>query len=199
MGLFGFRRKNANDFLIVGLGNFGDQYRDTRHNAGFIAVQTLADAHDFTFKRHKCRAAVATGQIGSARIILAKPLTYMNKSGEAVAALMRFYKIPMERLLVIYDDIDIAEGALRIRPGGSAGTHNGMRSVIAHLGAQEFARVRVGVGAPPKGGDLIQFVMGQITPPAREAAQRAALAAEDWAEHGVEHAMSLYNAKAGRG
>ena len=198
MGLFGFHRKSSEDRLIVGLGNFGDQYRDTRHNAGFIAVQTLADAHDLTFKRHKCRAAVATGRIGNTRIILAKPLTYMNNSGEAVAALMRFYKIPAERLLIIYDDIDIAEGALRIRPSGSAGTHNGMRSVVAHLGTQQFARVRIGVGAPPKGGDLIKFVMGQMTQPAREAAQQAALAAEDWAEHGVEHAMCLYNTKAGR-
>lgn len=184
--------------MIVGLGNFGDKYKNTRHNAGFIAVEDLADRHDLSFKRHKCHAAVATGTIGDAKVILVKPLTYMNKSGEAVSALMKFYKVTPDRLVVLYDDIDIAEGALRIRPNGSAGTHNGMRSVIGCLGYDNFARIRIGVGAPYKGGDLIKHVMGPISDLGREAALWGAKAAEDWVVNGIEHAMNNFNKKAGK-
>lgn len=200
MGFFSRFRKSVDDpsYMIVGLGNFGDKYKNTRHNAGFIAVEDLADRRDLSFKRHKCHAAVATGAIGDAKVILVKPLTYMNKSGEAVSALMKFYKVTPDRLVVLYDDIDIAEGALRIRPNGSAGTHNGMRSVIGCLGYDNFARIRIGVGAPYKGGDLIKHVMGPISDLGREAALWGAKAAEDWAVNGIEHAMNNFNKKAGK-
>lgn len=199
MGLFSWGRSRTDGaWLVVGLGNFPDKYKNTRHNAGFIALDELAQRYDLAFRKHKCHAAVAQTDIGSARVIAAKPLTYMNNSGEAVSALMKFYKIPPERLVVLYDDIDIPEGTLRIRSNGSAGTHNGMRSIISCIGSEQFPRVRIGVGAPPKGGDLIKFVMGNMTDDAREAAKRAALAAVDVIENGAQHAMGQYNGKAGK-
>lgn len=199
MSIFSWTRKKNNDaYLIVGLGNFPDRYKGTRHNAGFVAVQALADAHHMSFKKHKCHAAVAQADVEGVRVIAAKPLTYMNNSGEAVGALLRFYKLPVERLVVLYDDIDLPDGTLRIRPSGSAGTHNGMRSILQHVQSENFARVRIGVGAPPKGGDLVKFVMSPLSPEAIEAAHRAALAVEDLVQNGVQHAMSRYNAKAGK-
>lgn len=199
MGIFSrFKQSSDDSYMIVGLGNFGDKYTNTRHNAGFIAVEDMAQRHHLSFKRHKCHAAVATGTIDGVKVILVKPLTYMNKSGEAVSALMKFYKLTPDRLVILYDDIDIAEGALRIRPNGSAGTHNGMRSVIACLGYNNFARIRIGVGAPYPGGDLIKHVMGPISDLGREAALYGAKAAEDWAVNGIEHAMNNFNKKAGK-
>lgn len=198
MGLFSWKKNSADAYLIVGLGNFPDKYKSTRHNAGFVAVQALADAYHLSFKRHKCHAAVAQGDADGVRVILAKPLTYMNNSGEAVSALLRFYKLPVSRLVVLYDDIDIPEGSLRIRPSGSAGTHNGMRSILMHVQSEEFARIRIGVGKPPKGDDLVKFVMQPLSHDAREAALRAALAAEDLIKNGAQHAMCQYNAKAGK-
>ncbi|MBR3196478.1 MAG: aminoacyl-tRNA hydrolase [Clostridia bacterium] len=195
--MFSFLKKNRDASqlcAVVGLGNFGAQYEATRHNAGFIAVDAMADALGASFrKNHRVNAMVADVRIGEKKVLLVKPLTFMNKSGEAVAALLRYYKVAPESVLVIYDDIDLAPGILRIRKEGSAGTHNGMRSVTGVTGTQKFPRIRIGVGAQPKGGDLVKHVMSRIPEESRQAAVRAAEAAQDWVKNGTEHAMSHFN------
>ena len=133
-------------FLIVGLGNPGLSYKKTRHNAGFQALDVLADRLGVRVKTRGFSALYGEGHIGSERVILMKPQTYMNLSGDAVQALMHFYKLAPENLIVIYDDIDLPTGSMRIRANGSAGSHNGMRSVIACVGSENFARIRIGVG-----------------------------------------------------
>ena len=141
-------------FLIVGLGNPGETYARHRHNVGFQCVKYLADRHGMRFldKQHKAR--VASGTLAGQRVVLAKPFTFMNDSGQSVAALVRWHKIdPSRELLVIYDELDLPFGTLRMRPGGSAGGHNGMKSIIQQLGTQDFARLRVGIGRPPHGGE----------------------------------------------
>jgi PTH1 family peptidyl-tRNA hydrolase len=134
--------------LIVGLGNPGSEYSDNRHNVGFMAADRWARAHALLFSKIQQRAIVAIGRSGERRVIIAKPQTYMNDSGRAVGALLRFYKIPVERLLVIFDDLDLPFGVIRLRADGGAGGHNGMRSIIQHLGGNQFARLRIGIGRP---------------------------------------------------
>ncbi len=130
--------------LIVGLGNPDAEYKNTYHNLGFMAVDKVAEKLSLTFTKEKCRASLAEGRIGSEKVILAKPLTYMNLSGESVRELVSFYKIPLKDLMVIYDDYDLNTGVIRIREKGSAGTHNGMRNIVKELSSSEFARVRIG-------------------------------------------------------
>ncbi len=130
--------------LVVGLGNPDIQYKNTFHNLGFMCVDYVADKLGFSFSKEKCRAMLAEGKLAGEKIILAKPLTYMNLSGESVRELMAFYKIPLKDLIVIYDDFDLYKGVIRIRENGSAGTHNGMRNIIKEIGSGEFARIRVG-------------------------------------------------------
>ncbi len=130
--------------LIVGLGNPDAEYKNTYHNLGFMAVDKVAEKLSLTFSKEKCRASLAEGRIGSEKVILAKPLTYMNLSGESVRELVSFYKIPLKDLMVIYDDYDLNTGVIRIREKGSAGTHNGMRNIVKELSSSEFARVRIG-------------------------------------------------------
>lgn len=130
--------------LIVGLGNPDKEYLNTFHNLGFMAVDACADVLGVDFNKTKCRALIAEGKIGTEKIIIAKPLTYMNLSGESVRELMSFFKIEAKDLLVIYDDFDLARGVLRLRENGSAGTHNGMRNILKEIGTQNFARIRVG-------------------------------------------------------
>ncbi len=130
--------------LIVGLGNPDAEYKNTFHNLGFMAVDNVAEKLGFTFSKEKCRASLAEGKIGGEKVILAKPLTYMNLSGESVRELVSFFKINLKDLLVIYDDYDLFKGVIRIRENGSSGTHNGMRNIIKELGASSFPRVRVG-------------------------------------------------------
>ncbi len=190
MGLF---QKQTAGWLIVGLGNPDEQYRDTRHNAGFMALAKLAEKYGVSFKKSRQKAEICKVRIGGAPVILARPLTYMNRSGEAVRALASYYRIPMDRVVVVYDDIDLPAAHLRIRPSGGPGTHNGMRSIVQITGETGFPRVRVGVGAPPKEMDLVSYVLGKITPEAREAAEKAALAAEKIAEDGLDAAMREYN------
>ena len=190
------QKTESDMYVIVGLGNFGEKYANTRHNAGFIAADAFAAEHGISLKKNrKINAMAGETRIGEKRVMLVKPLTFMNRSGETVQALLSYYKIPAERVLVIYDDIDLPPGTLRIRKSGSAGTHNGMRSVVQQIGTGEFPRMRVGVGAQPKGGDLIKHVMGQIPKESVEAARLAAEAAQDWVTYGTEHAMSHYNKK----
>jgi PTH1 family peptidyl-tRNA hydrolase len=136
-------------FIIVGLGNPGRAYRETRHNIGFMLLSRLADRLSIEFSRMESKSLVTKGEYKGHRLILAKPLTYMNLAGQAVSSLVRFYKIPLENLLVAYDDIDLPVGTQRLRPDGGAGGHKGMQSIIQQLGTNEYPRLRLGIGRPP--------------------------------------------------
>ena len=151
-------------FVIVGLGNPGKKYENTRHNAGFIAIDALAEKYGISINEKKHKALCGSGYIEGNKVILVKPETYMNLSGESVRSVMDFYKIdPEEDMLVIYDDISLAPGNIRIRKKGSAGGHNGIKSIIAHAGTQNFMRVKVGVGEKPSGWDLADYVLGHFS------------------------------------
>ena len=185
--------------LIVGLGNPGREYRDTRHNAGFMVMDEIARRHDLMW-------AMAPGQVpdtfvakkyGPQPVLLAKPLTYMNLSGDAAAALLRYYDVGAADLLIVVDDIDLPFGRLRARPSGSAGTHNGLRSVVGRLGT-EFPRLRVGVGRGDARRELADHVLSKFEPAEREQLEsvitRAADAAEMFAAEGIVKVMNTYNA-----
>lgn len=185
--------------IIVGLGNPGAEYERTRHNAGFDVLELLAADIGVKFQKLQGKAKVADGLAGGEKFLLARPQTFMNLSGESVRALMDFYKLSPEQLLVVYDDIDLPLGRLRVRKSGSAGTHNGMRSIIGCLGTEGFARLRVGVGAPPPGWELARYVLsGYHTKEERDAAfsgyEQAVKTARAWLECGIEEAMRLGNA-----
>lgn len=184
--------------LIVGLGNPGKPYEHSRHNVGFDVISLLSQFTGIEVRKTKSQALIGEGVVSGARVALAMPQTFMNLSGIAVRALMDWYKLEPKDLLVIYDDIDLEQGAVRVRPNGSAGTHNGMRSVVEHLGYTDFARIRVGVGHPPEHYDLADWVTGHYATKeereiAYEAYQQAAKAAVCWLESGVEAAMRTYN------
>ena len=159
-------RYNTTMKLIVGLGNPGKKYEETRHNAGFMGVDYLAKHFGFEkFKKaDKHKSEISEGKIGSEKVLLIKPQTFMNLSGQAVRSVARFYKIPMGDLIIIFDDVDLPSGKLRIRPSGSAGGHKGMKSVIQELGTNDFVRIRFGM-APPSSfkGDLEDYVLGKLT------------------------------------
>lgn len=151
-------------WLIVGLGNPGEEYARTRHNIGFGCVMHLAKRHGLEWNKKRAHARVAEGTMAGQRVALAKPITYMNLSGQAVVGLSHWYKIDKAtELLVIYDDMDLPYGKLRLRQRGSAGTHNGMKSIIGQLGNHAFLRLRVGIGAPPRGWDAAAYVLGRFT------------------------------------
>ena len=152
-----------NIYIVVGLGNPGSEYELTRHNAGFRVIDALAKEYNIAINKPKFKALVGEAKIGDKKIILVKPQTYMNSSGESVREIIDWYKISMDNLIVIYDDIDISFGKLRIRPSGSAGSHNGLKSVISLVGSTDFKRVRVGIGKPPQNWDLINYVLGRFT------------------------------------
>lgn len=186
-------------FVIVGLGNTGEQYVKSRHNAGFQCVKYLADRHGLTFGEKQSKARIAAGTIAGARVVLVKPFTFMNASGEAVAPLARWHKIdPGRELLVIYDDLDLPFGTLRLRASGSAGGQNGMKSIIQMLGTQEFARLRVGIGRPPEGWDARDYVLGNWSREQTEALSdiysRVADATELFIREGIIAAMNRFNA-----
>ena len=146
-------------YIIVGLGNPESKYNGTRHNIGFSAITALADANNISLDMKKHKALCGKGVIAGQKVLLAEPLTYMNLSGESVRELVDYYKVdPTDELIIIYDDINLAPGKLRIREKGSAGGHNGIKNIIAHLGSQEFPRIRIGVGEKPKGWDLADYV-----------------------------------------
>ena len=186
-------------FIIAGLGNPGKEYENTRHNAGFMVIDALVDKlnADVSEKKHKglCGKAVIGGQ----KCILLKPQTYMNSSGESIRAAADYYKIEPEDIIVIYDDISLAPGQLRVRAKGSAGGHNGIKSIIAHLGTQEFPRVRVGVGEKPSRMDLADYVLGHFSAEDKkimtDAVKEAADAACEIIESGIDHAMNEHNKK----
>lgn len=183
--------------LIIGLGNPGKRYAHTRHNVGFDVLTLLGEKLNLPIDRKRGGALVGEGVYRGQKLVLAAPMTFMNLSGESVQQLLRWYKCSLSQMLVVYDDIDLPLGKLRVRAGGSAGTHNGMRSILQHTGGGEFPRIRVGVGKPPEGWELADFVLSQYTADERQtqfdALSRAAEAALDFAEHGIEHTMQAFN------
>jgi PTH1 family peptidyl-tRNA hydrolase len=185
-------------WLIVGLGNPGEEYMHTRHNIGFQAVAALADRHTLKFGDKRAKARVAEGSIGGQRVALAKPFTFMNNSGQAVVGLASWYKVdPAEEMLVVYDDLDLPFGALRLRQRGGPGTHNGMRSIVGLLGGQAFPRLRMGIGGVPPGRDAAGYVLGRFSREEQEQLPdivgRAADAIELVLREGVISAMNRYN------
>jgi PTH1 family peptidyl-tRNA hydrolase len=184
-------------FLIAGLGNPGREYRETRHNVGFITLDRLAARLAATFGRLESKALVAKGEVEGFRLVLAKPQTYMNLSGQAVSGLARFYKVPLERLLVIYDDVDLPFGSLRMRPSGGSAGQKGMASIIQSLGTQDFPRLRIGIGRPSGRMDAADYVLQtfnrQESALLDELLERAADAALAFVRLGLEAAMNRYN------
>ncbi|MCK8059520.1 MULTISPECIES: aminoacyl-tRNA hydrolase [unclassified Fusibacter] len=183
-------------YIIVGLGNPGSKYSGTRHNIGFEAIDYLAQKHHIQVKKHKHKALIGEGTIGSEKVVLVKPQTYMNLSGESVVGLLHFYKVPLENLIVVYDDIDLDPGKVRIRPKGSAGTHNGMRNIIFLLKQDGFPRIRIGVGKsaviPLEKFVLSGFKKDEI-PLMEEAVIRSVEAIETWVKDDLNLAMNRYN------
>ena len=149
--------------LIVGLGNPGKKYEQTRHNSGFIMIDRFAEELGVRFKKKKSGALIGEGEFLGAKVILAKPQTFMNLSGEAVAKLCKWYKIPLENVIVVYDDVYIKLGEVRTRLSGSSGGHNGMQNIIDCLGSERIARVRIGIGPSPENQDLYDFVLGRLS------------------------------------
>ncbi len=193
-----FQKKLPVSWLIVGLGNPGEQYENTRHNVGFLVADELGERGSFPIQRLKFKALTNTAVIGGQGALVMKPTTYMNLSGEAVGEAARFYKIPPGRVLVISDDVDLPLGKLRIRTGGSAGGHNGLKSVIQHLGADQFPRLKVGVGGKPHPDyDMADWVLGKLHGEDKrvmdEAVKRAADAVECFLKDGPQKAMNRFN------
>ena len=183
--------------IIVGLGNPTKEYAGTRHNVGFSVIYNISDAYGIAVDTKKHKALIGKGMIEGEKVVLAMPQTYMNLSGESVRELMDFYKCDLQDLIVIYDDISLDVGKIRIRAKGSAGGHNGIKNIIAHLNTQEFARIKVGVGEKPPKMDLADYVLGRFSkeeqPIIRESADRVREAVADIIMHDVSYAMNKYN------
>ena len=190
-------QSSAVDWLIVGLGNPGQKYEHTRHNMGFLTVDLLAEKLGVKLNKVKFKAAYNIVKFAGCKCLVMKPQTYMNLSGEAVREAAQFYKIPAERVLVIYDDVSLPVGKLRVRPNGSAGGHNGIKNIIAHLGTQEFPRVKIGVAAPGEEGDMVDWVIGVPSQAERkilaESFEKAIEAAECIISDGCQKAMNRFN------
>ena len=187
--------------LIVGLGNPGLAYRHNRHNVGFMVVDTLADKLEIPLKRVKFKAQIGNGKLGDIPVIIAKPLTFMNNSGEVVAPLVRYFKVPLERLLVIHDDMDLPLGTLRMRPSGGSAGHNGMLSIFDKLGTNAIPRLRVGIGRPPGRMDPADYVLQDFPKGDEELLKmviaQACEAALAFITTGLEKAMNTYNGEVG--
>lgn len=187
-------------YIIVGLGNFAKEYVNTRHNIGFGVIDKLAEQENIAMLEKKHKAVIGKGVVAGQKCILAKPVTFMNLSGESVRELIDYYKVDeTTELIVISDDISLAVGQLRVRKKGSAGGHNGLKNIIAHLGHDSFIRIKVGVGEKPKGWDLADYVLGHFSPQERtlmdEAALRAADAIRTIITQGADVAMNEFNRK----
>ena len=196
-----FKSSNAVSWLLVFLGNPGPRYEYSRHNAGFLACDALAKKLGVRVDRARFKALTAAAEIGGEKVLLMKPQTFMNLSGEAVQQAVRFYKIPADHVLVVSDEISLPLGRLRVRTKGSAGGHNGLKNIIALLGSDAFPRIRIGVGAPPHPDyDMADWVLGvprnEDAVLFSEAAQRAAEAVECYVTDGPERAMNRFNTKA---
>lgn len=187
-------------YIIVGLGNFAKEYVNTRHNIGFDVIDKLAEQENIAMLEKKHKAVIGKGVVAGQKCILAKPVTFMNLSGESVRELIDYYKVDeTTELIVISDDISLAVGQLRVRKKGSAGGHNGLKNIIAHLGHDSFIRIKVGIGEKPKGWDLADYVLGHFSAQERklmdEAALRAADAIRTIITQGADAAMNEFNRK----
>lgn len=184
-------------YIIAGLGNPGKKYESTRHNVGFDVIDLLAEKHGIRVSRAKFKGSVGTGRISGQEVLLLKPATYMNLSGMSVLDAVEYYRIDFGNLLVIYDDADLEVGRIRIRKSGSAGTHNGMKSIIYQLQTEDFPRLRLGIGPVPEDRDLADFVLDRFPKEQEalmeEAKKRAVLAVETYLKDGVEAAMNMFN------
>lgn len=184
-------------YVIVGLGNPGKQYEHTRHNVGFDVIDFLAKEFDISVTKIKHKALIGAGRVNNKKVLLVKPQTYMNLSGETLVDIYNYYEVENENILVIYDDIDLDVGKIRIRKKGSAGTHNGMRSIIKCLGFNEFPRIRVGVSRPQSGQDLASFVLSRFKADEKDdinkGLEKSAKAIESIIKENIDIAMNKYN------
>ena len=183
--------------LIVGLGNPGREYELTRHNIGFMAIDELAKRWSISLNEQKFKGVFGAGFVNGEKVILLKPLTYMNLSGESIRPLMDYYKIDVDDFVVMYDDLDIPVGKLRLRMKGSAGGHNGVKSTISHLGTQEFQRIRMGIDRPKNGMKVVDYVLGRFTseeiPDVNHSIEKAADACEEWLNKPFLQIMNTFN------
>ena len=184
-------------YVIAGLGNPGREYEGTRHNVGFMTLDALADKYNIDVREKAFKGLIGKGVIEGNKVILVKPQTYMNLSGECIRQVMDYYKVDPSEFIVIYDDISLVPGGIRIRKKGSAGGHNGIKNIIAHLGTQEFPRVRIGVGEKPARMDLADYVLGGFSKEdealVKEACEHAAEAAAEILTDGPDKAMNDFN------
>jgi len=192
------KRDSVYDMLIVGLGNPGATYENTRHNAGFMVLDKLAEKYDIAFNKNKFNALICDTYINDKRVLVIKPQTFMNNSGEAVSAVMKFYKIPTDKLIVISDDISLPPGKMRIRAKGSAGGQNGLKNIISHIATDEFVRIKLGIGdRPDRSSDLANWVLGKMNEDDfglfKGAVDNAVRAIETILKSNVETAMNRYN------
>jgi PTH1 family peptidyl-tRNA hydrolase len=189
--------ETVNSFLIAGLGNPGEQYRCNRHNVGYMVLDRLAARLGVKFTRLESKALVTKADYSGKRIVLAKPRTYMNLSGQSIGALARYYKIPFEKLMVVYDDVDLPQSVLRLRPGGGSAGQKGMISIIDRLGTNDFPRLRIGIGRPPGRMDAAAYVLRDFSAAEKEALnetlETAVEAVLTFVGEGLEAAMNRYN------
>lgn len=200
ISIFGHSDKSQEEgsaYLIVGLGNPGREYRFSRHNAGFMVVDRLGEDLNVKLTKMQSKALVGMGLLSGCRVILAKPQTFMNLSGQAISGLLHYYKLPVEHLLVVHDDMDLPFGALRMRPGGGSAGQKGLQSTIQQLGTQNFPRLRVGIGRPPGQMSPPDYVLQDFSKAEQEMLKavmdRAAQAAETFVRAGLDQAMNQYN------
>ena len=193
--LFNNRKTLKPTWIIAGLGNPGEQYAHTRHNVGFDTMELLAEHYQVKTWRKTLKGMVAEVNLGDRRVVLVKPMTYMNLSGDCLQEVLNWYHCTPEQLTVIYDDIDLPLGKLRVRKNGGPGTHNGMRSIVSSLNSQDFPRIRVGTGGKPEGWDLADWVLSRYTAEDKVVMDKAFGNAADvavcWVEKGIEEAMRL--------
>lgn len=191
--------KGKTMYIIVGLGNPEPEYANTRHNMGFDVINKLARKNDISLNKTKYNAIYGTGIIKNEKVILIKPQTFMNNSGESVVEFVRFYKEPLEKVIVVYDDMDTDVGKIRVRAKGGPGSHNGMKSLVHELKSEDFPRIRVGIGKPKNEFDRIDYVIGKIPNEEYVVLQQgedlAVDAVEYWIEKGIDNAMNVYNIK----
>ncbi len=184
-------------YLIVGLGNPEEEYKNTRHNMGFDTINKLANDYNIEMNKQKFKAIYGMGTIEGEKVILLKPQTYMNLSGESIIEWVNFYKLAMDKLIIVYDDIDVEPATIKIRKKGSAGSHNGMKSVIQSLNTENFTRIRVGIGKPEYKGDMINYVIGKLPKEEYEELQKgtelAKKAIVEILANGVDIAMNKFN------
>jgi len=185
--------------IIAGLGNPGREYAPTRHNVGFDTIDVLANKYNIKMNKLKFKGVVGEGIVYGQKVLLLKPCTYMNNSGVSVREAVQFYKVELKDLLVVYDDIDIQFGTIRIRQKGSGGSHNGMKSIIYHLGEDTFPRIKIGIGKKPENYDLADFVLSKFTTDERKVINQtisnAALAADSFIKDGIDYCMNNFNIK----